>query len=165
MGIIYYMNTEYKYTGKTKAVAEASLNIRGTAAIRSKIESMAPGTVFSPSSFLDYDDRNLVGVALKRFKDEGFIRNVGRGLYDKPKHSKALKKAVAPSEDAIITALAEKTGHRYKHTGAYAANMLGLSTQVPAKTSLLTDGITKSFTVGGRIVSVKHSSVKRNLDF
>ena len=45
--------------------------------------------------------------------------------------------------DVIARALAGKHAIRLQPSGAYAANLLGLSTQVPAKIVYLTDGVSR----------------------
>jgi len=56
--------------------------------------------------------------------------------------------------------LARETGSQVQITGAQAANALGLSTQVPAKTIYLTDGPSRRVVLGKRIVDLRHASPK-----
>ncbi|HNR77094.1 MAG TPA: DUF6088 family protein, partial [Parvularculaceae bacterium] len=59
-------------------------------------------------------------------------------------------------------ALARQSGGaRLQISGARAANALGLSTQVPAKTVYLTDGPTRQAVIGRRVVELKHAGTKR----
>ena len=44
--------------------------------------------------------------------------------------------------------------------GAQAANMLGLSFQVPAQTTYLTDGPPRTVQIGRRVIRLKHASPK-----
>lgn len=53
-----------------------------------------------------------------------------------------------PSADAVAAALARKSGLRLQATGAHAANLLGLSTQVPMKVVFLTDGPKRRVVLG-----------------
>ncbi len=45
-------------------------------------------------------------------------------------------------------------------TGARAASALGLSTQVPAKSTYLTDGPSRRVVLGKRVVDIRHASPK-----
>jgi hypothetical protein len=61
---------------------------------------------------------------------------------------KLLNKPVVQSPDELIQAWARKNGLRVIPSGAYAANLLGLTTQVPAKITYYTNGRTRSITLG-----------------
>ena len=50
------------------------------------------------------------------------------------------------------------TPHVCKPSGAYAANLLGLSTQVPTKVVFLTDGRTRTVQIGQRQIILKHTT-------
>lgn len=60
-----------------------------------------------------------------------------------------------PSADAIAAAVARRDGLRLQPTGAYAANLLGLSAQVPAKVVFLTDGRSRVVTAGRVTVQLR----------
>ena len=57
---------------------------------------------------------------------------------------------IAPSADAVAKALAARDAVRLQPAGAYAANMLGLSDQVPVKVVFLTDGPSRRVKLGQR---------------
>lgn len=131
--------------------------------IKRRIQSKGRGWVFSPKDFLDLGSRRAVDTALSRMASDGTLRRLRHGLYDYPKVNRLLG-TISPSPDDIAGALARKTGHDVYPTGADAANMLGLSTQVPAQLIYLTTGPSKSCTVGKQTVTLKHSSLSRLLD-
>lgn len=95
--------------------------------------------MFTPRHFLDLAGRPAVTSALMRQTSAGTIRQLGRGLYDYPKLHQALG-PLTPTPEALATALAGRDRVRLQPSGAYAANLLGLSEQVPAKVVFLTDG-------------------------
>src|SRR5260370_23170057 len=97
------------------------------------------GGVFTPTDFLDVAGRSAVDQALSRLVKGGQLRRLARGLYDFPKMHAKLG-ALAPAPDAVAQALARETGSAVQIAGARAANALGLSTPVPAKSTYLTDG-------------------------
>jgi hypothetical protein len=117
-----------------------------------KIKDLGKGAVFTPKDFLDVAGRGMVDMTLKKFVSEGKVRRLARGLYDIPKQSKLLRTQLSPDIDAVARAIARRFRWRIVPSGAYAANLLGLSTQVPAKIVYLADGIdrTKTFTIGSR---------------
>ena len=92
--------------------------------------------------------RPAVDQALSRLVRQGRILRVGRGLYARPKISKILKEPMTPSPYQLAQAWARKNGLRIIPHGAYAANLLGLSTQVPAKIIYYTNGRTKTLKMG-----------------
>src|SRR4030095_11572849 len=79
------------------------------------------------------------------------------GLYDLPRTSPRLGR-LAPSVDAVVKAVAERDRVRVQPTGAYAANKLGLTTQVPMRVSFLTDGPQREFRLGKLTVTFKHTT-------
>lgn len=126
-------------------------------AILARIKARGNGWVFSPSDFIDLGTRAAVDKALSRMAAGAAIRRVSRGLYDVPTHHPIVG-ASAPSIDQVATALAGKGGTRLQPTGAYAANLLGLSDQVPAKVVFLTDGRSKRVQLGKLSIALKQTS-------
>ncbi|WFU52014.1 DUF6088 family protein [Sinorhizobium terangae] len=117
------------------------------------------GGVFTPSDFLDVAERAAVDQALSRLVKAGKLRRLARGLYDFPKVHPQLG-PLSPTPDDVAQALARETGSRVQIAGARAANALGLSTQVPAKSIYLTDGPSRRVVLGKRVVDLRHASPK-----
>lgn len=122
-----------------------------------RIQANGPGWVFTPQDFADLGSRDAVATALRRHKAAGTIRLLGRGLYDVPRQHQMLG-VLWPEIDAVSRALERKDGIRLQPTGVYAANLLGLSEQVPAKVVFLTDGATRSVKVGPTSISLKRTT-------
>jgi len=122
-----------------------------------RIESQGPGWVFTPHDLADLGTRTAVATALKRHKAAGTIRQLGRGLYDVPRVHSVLG-TLWPDIDAVSQALARKDGLRLQPTGVYAANLLGLSEQVPAKVVILTDGATRTVKAGPTQITLKRTT-------
>ena len=127
-------------------------------AMLARIKKHGPGWVFSASGFLDLGSRPAVDKALSRMAVAKTIRRVARGLYDVPHQHPIVGLTTAPTIDSVAKALAGKTGTRLQPTGAYAANLLGLSEQVPAKVVFLTDGRSKRVRLGKLDISLKQTS-------
>jgi len=112
-----------------------------------KIRAKGRGWVFSARHFLDFGSRRAVDLALFRLTNRGVIRRLGRGVYDYPTISENLG-LLSPSIDAVAKEVAGKNNSKLKITGAQAANVLRLSTQVPARIVYLTDGPSSQLKIG-----------------
>jgi hypothetical protein len=115
------------------------------------------GWVFTPRDLIQLGDPRSVGMALTRLSRKGVIRQLARGLYDYPIDHPALGR-VAASADAVARALVSRDSVRIQPTGAYAANVLGLSDQVPMKVVYLTDGTSRRVRLGQREIILKHTT-------
>lgn len=122
-----------------------------------RIRSNKSEWIFTPADFADLGSRAAVASALKRHKAAGTIRQYARGLYGVPRKH-ALLGDLLPGIDAVIAALERRYGMRFHPAGAYAANMLGLSEQVPAKVVFLTDGPSRRIRVGPMDITLKHTA-------
>lgn len=108
-------------------------------AILSRIYGRGRGSLAVPSDFLDLGSRRAVDLALHRMTKQGVIRRLARGLYDYPEKHPVLG-LLTPTPESIAKVLAGRDQIRLQPAGAYAANLLGLSEQVPAKVVFLTEG-------------------------
>jgi hypothetical protein len=119
-------------------------------------KSSAPGAVFTPKAFDDIGSRAAVDQALSRLTKVGKIRRVSRGVYDVPRNHPALG-PISPDPDTVAKAIADQSGYRLQPTPARAANLLGLSPQVPARIVYLIDGSSRRIKVGNQIIHFKHA--------
>lgn len=127
--------------------------------ILSRIYGHGRGWSFTPSHFLDLGSYAAVTLALKNLCDKGKIRRLARGLYDYPRtHPKLGDLAATPEQ--IAQALADKSSSKIQPSGAYAANLLGLSEQVPAKAVFLTDAADRRIQVGRQEIVLKRTTPK-----
>lgn len=127
--------------------------------VMKRVRASGRGSVFTPSDFLTVAPRPSVDQALSRLVKAGQLRRLARGLYDFPKIHPKLG-ALSPAPDDVAQALARETGSQVQIAGARAANVLGLSTQVPAKNTYLTDGPSRRVVLGKRVVDLRHASPK-----
>ncbi len=121
--------------------------------ILSRIKRNKRGWVFTPKDFLDLGTRQNVDFILHRLVKGGTIRRLSRGLYDYPARHPLLGDLSADA-GAIANAVARSRNDTVHVSGATAANMLHLSTQVPAKVVYVTHGIKKTIKVGNRLISL-----------
>lgn len=124
--------------------------------ITARIRRRKPGWVCTPRDFLDVGTRAAVDQVLSRLVKQGMIRRLDRGIYYYPKQSKLLG-PLSPTPDRIARALA--SGDRIFPSGAMAANLLGLSTQVPAKLAYLTNATVRTRRVAGQTIQLKRARV------
>lgn len=127
--------------------------------ILSRIRSKRRGWVFTPGDFADLGSRTAVGKALMRHARAGTIRQLARGLYDFPVHDKRFG-TVPPSDESIANALKGKDAFRLQPSGGHAANLLGLSAQVPMRTVFLTDSRSRKVRLGRREIVLKNTSAR-----
>jgi hypothetical protein len=98
-----------------------------------------------------------VRIKLFRLAKQQIIRRLAKGLYDYPEKHEQLG-LLSPSPDAVAEALARHDRIRVQPTGAYAANLLGLSEQVPAKVAYLTEGRARRVKLGNREIRLKQTT-------
>lgn len=110
--------------------------------------SARKGIAVPVRDLLDLGSRNAVAQALSRLVKRGEIHRVGRGLYEIPLMGRLLNKPMIQSPDELIKVWARKNGLRVIPSGAYAANLFGLTTQVPAKITYYTNGRSRTMTIG-----------------
>ena len=125
--------------------------------VRSRIYGNGRGWVFTPNSFRGVGSRDAIDSAISRLWKEGTVRKLARGLYDYPVQDPVLG-TVAPSADQIARALVVRDVIRLQPSGAYAANILGLSEQVPSRVVFLTDGPARKVTLSKREIILQHTT-------
>ena len=128
--------------------------------IRERILSAEEGSVFSTSDFADIADTNTVRSALYRLIQDGILRRILNGVYEKPKYSKLLDEYVAADPEAVANALARSYHWTIAPCGNTALNLLGLSTQVIAVWSYISDGPYKTYEWNSTKLEFKHRTNK-----
>src|ERR1700758_2797439 len=128
--------------------------------ILARIKRLGEGRAFSAKDFLDIASRGTIDMALGSLTRNGTIRRIRRGLYDMPRINEARGGKLSPDIDEAARALARRQRWKIVPEGARAANLLGLSQQVPAKITYLTDGPNKEIQIGRRSIHFKHARPK-----
>lgn len=121
-----------------------------------RIRSGASRAVFTPRSFSDLGNRTDVNRALRRLATAGKIRRICRGVYDIPENHATLG-PVSPDPDVVARAIATEAGYSLQLTPSRAANLLGLSSQVPARIVYLIAGSSRKIRVGSHLIEFKHA--------
>jgi hypothetical protein len=128
--------------------------------IVSRIYGKGRGWVFSKKDFARLGSPGSLDLALHRLLKKGTLRRVLRGLYDYPKFSELLAQWLSPDIHQIAQALSRKFGWNIYPSGPTALNLMGLSTQVPGRIVYLSDGPTRSYTVGNTVLTFKNTALK-----
>lgn len=128
--------------------------------IRQRVLSAEDGTVFAASDFADIADTNTIRQSLYRLVNDGTLRRILRGVFEKPKYSKLLDEYVAVDPDAVAKALARSYHWTIAPCGNTALNLLGLSTQVTAVWSYISDGPYKTYEWNSTKLEFKHRTNK-----
>ena len=124
-----------------------------------RIRRMKPGTIFTPRDLAALGSRTAVASALSRHLRAGVIAQPARGLYQVPQHHLVLGD-LHPAPDQVAAALAGKDHLRLQPAGAYAANLLGLSDQVPQRLVYLTDGTPRQVRLGRQQIALRRTTPK-----
>ncbi len=127
------------------------------AAILDRIRTGPQDRVWTPLDFLDLGSRAAVDNTLSRNCKSGLISRAGRGLYHVPRSHPALG-SLGPSYGAIQDLVHRKAGGDVFPTGAHAANVLGLSDQVPMRSWHLTTGPNRRIRSGKSEIVLRHVS-------
>jgi hypothetical protein len=125
--------------------------------ILNRVYGRGKGCVITPGYFLDLGSREAVDVALHRLVKKGTLRRLARGLYDFPRKDFEIG-FLSPTTEAIVKALKGRDNIQLQPSGGYAANLLGLSDQVPMKIVFLTDGPARRVQLGKQVIILKHTT-------
>lgn len=117
------------------------------------------GWCFTKNDFLSLGQADAIRQVLSRLDKAGFIRRVSWGLYEYPRKHQKLG-ILPPDIQQVVQAVARKEQIRVLASGALAANLLGLSNQVPARVVYLTEGVSKRLRIGKQEIVFKKTTPK-----
>ena len=128
--------------------------------IIARIRAHGRGFVFTVKLFSSsMDNSGNVRTALTRLVQKKSIRRLAHGLYDLPEvHPKF--GPILPSVEKVIQAIKISDAIEVQPTGAYAANLLGLSTQIPMRIELYTNGPKRTIKFGKQEILLKPTTPK-----
>lgn len=127
--------------------------------VKNRIYGKGKGWCFTPSHFFDLGNRDAIHKALSNLQKKGTIRRLSFGLYDYPKKHEKLGE-LPPDLNSVAKAISENLKVKLQPSGAYAANLLGLSEQIPTKVTFLTNGSPSKITIGNREIILKQTTTK-----
>ena len=126
--------------------------------IRKRVSNLRDGELVVMLDFADIAPNNTVNRIVTRLVEEKFLRPVIRGVYQKPQINSFLGEPIEPTGEALAMAIARKNGWTICPNGDTALNLLGLSTQVPANWSFLSNGPYKSYKFRGGEIKFSHTA-------
>ena len=124
-----------------------------------RVRGRGRGSAVTPTDFLDLGTRAAVDQGLSRLARKKVLTRVSRGVYSFPE-TNAWIGEISPSPDEVAKALARRGSGKLLPCGALAANLLGLSEQVPAKAEYLTDGPSRRVMIKNLQVVLKQTTPK-----
>lgn len=126
--------------------------------IEERIDKAECGSVFVVSDFTDLASYETAKKALLRLEKNGKIMRAIRGVYYKPEYSILLQENAESDPDKIADAIARNYNWTIAPSGDYALNILGLSTQVPATWSYVSDGPYRKYVYEKIVIEFKHTT-------
>lgn len=127
--------------------------------IKNIIKTHKRGWCFSAMDFSNLGSNESVRKALSSLHKQKFIRRLTQGIYDYPKLHKSLG-VIPPNLNDVAEAIAKKNGVQIQPSGAHAANLVGLSEQVPGRLIFLTEGPSKMVKIGNQEIVFKKATSK-----
>ncbi len=130
------------------------------------ISKRGRGTIFFSNDFSSWGEPKTVLKSLERLAADGKTIRLARGIYYYPKIDKVLGLGVLyPSYEEIASSVAKRDKARIAPGGAYAMNLLGLTTQVPMRIVFMTDGSQRNIKMqNGHCIVFRHT-VPKNLSY
>lgn len=125
--------------------------------IRDTIIDKGVGKIHFLSDFTDYDPESVRQAFVRLVKDEVVIR-LSPGIFLFP--LKTRFGVAYPSDYEIAKEIARRDSASVLPAGMTAANMVGLSEQVPMKSIFITDGAARTVNVNGRTIIFKRGVPK-----
>ncbi len=126
--------------------------------IMKNIESSQPHSIFFISDFIEIGSYETIRRILTDATYEKKLERIGKGIYVKPKHSRF--GTVPPPLENVAKEIAKRDKSEILPTGGTAANLIGLSTQVPMNLSYITTGSTRTIRIGNRKLHFRHAAPK-----
>ena len=131
-----------------------------TEKVISRIYGMKRGWCFTPKDFLDLGSPSAVWQAVSRLEKKGTIRKILRGVYDYPIQNEYLSGYASPDPDRVAQTIARSNGWKIVPDGLTALTILGLSTQIPAEWTYLTDGPSREYRIDAMKITFKKRALK-----
>ncbi len=117
--------------------------------------TLPEGAPLCPSALLHLGSRAAVDQALSRLARRGQLMRICQGVYMISVETRFGPRA--PAIEKAIASLSAVWGETIVPCGASAANILGLSTQMPVRSVYLTSGPNRQLHFGAQIVHLRHA--------
>ncbi len=127
--------------------------------VKNRIIEHGRGWCFTSMHFSDLGGDASIRKALSHLQRQKIIRRLAQGIYDYPKIHDLLG-IIPPDLNEVAKAIAEKNGVLIQPAGARAANLVGLSEQVPSRIIFLTEGPSRKMIIGNQEIIFKKTTKK-----
>ena len=127
--------------------------------VKNRIIDHGRGWCFTSMHFSDLGSDASIRKALSQLQKQNIIRRLAQGIYDYPKTHDLLG-IIPPDLNEVARVIAEKNGVQIQPAGAHAANLLGLSTQVPGRIVFLTEGPSRQVQISQQEIIFKKTTKK-----
>lgn len=127
--------------------------------VKKRISGHGRGWCFTPRNFLDLGSDESIRKALSDLCKQKVIRRLAQGVYDYPAEHNVLG-TIPPNLNDVAKAIAEKNGVQIQPAGALAANLAGLSEQVPGRIIFLTEGPSRKVKIGNQEIIFRKTTSK-----
>ena len=117
--------------------------------------TLPEGAPLCPNGLLHLGSRSAVDQALSRLARHGRLLRVCQGVYVRPIETRFGTRP--PAVEKVVASLAALRGEVIVPSGAAAANVLGLTEQVPVRPVYLTSGPTRQLRLGDQRVELRHA--------
>jgi Family of unknown function (DUF6088) len=136
-----------------------------TQQIRDFIETSAFGELITAVQLLErgLGKRAAIDQTLSRLHRAGLISRIGRGLYAKGRPTRFGARVLPNAEQIARAFAATRAEPALQPHGAEAARRLGLTTQMPAETTYLTRGSSRTLRIGQLRLRFEHAPAKHLL--
>lgn len=125
-------------------------------AILKRIEESPEHSIFFINDFMELGSMPSIKKTLRQALLLGIVSHVAHGIYVKPMLSRFGE--VPPPLEKIAKEIAQRDRVEIMPTGSTAANILGLSTQIPMVVSYLTTGSSRTIKIGKRAIKFRHAA-------
>lgn len=115
---------------------------------------------FSVYDFLSLGNYKAISKCLERMEDDKKIRRIIPGIYDLNIIDEYFNITKPIDIEAVAYAIARKYMWRIIPSEATAANLLGLTTQVSATYTYLSDGPYREYQIGNNTIRFKHTTIR-----
>jgi predicted transcriptional regulator of viral defense system len=129
--------------------------------ILKSIAARRHASTFCGKDFSHLGSPSAIRKALERLTRQGSLRRIRQGFYDRPRPHPILGQTPTVPMD-LIQSMMGKSHAKWQVSGAYAANLLHLSDQVPSRIVILTDIAPRKIQLGKLTLDFRRAA-PRNL--
>ena len=123
-----------------------------------RLEESPPHSIFFLSDFAELGSLETIRKVFLQARLAGLVSHLSHGIYVRPMISRFGE--VPPPLETVAKEIAKRDYVKIMPTGSTAANLLGLSTQIPMNVSYLTTGSSRKINIGNRFIQFKHAAPK-----